>query len=84
VVLCTPTPDLSENIKDTTTKLYQHTAQIIALAKQYNIAVVDSYNAFRKLVVNGANIQDYMAQVNHPNAKGHQVVLNEIEKLFGK
>lgn len=82
VVLCTPTPDLKENITDTTTLLYQHTQQIIALAAQYHIAVVDSYNAFRKLAVAGKNLEDYMSQFNHPNAKGHQVVVKEIEKLF--
>jgi acyl-CoA thioesterase I len=82
VVLCTPTPDLKENITDTTTILYQHTLQIIALAKQYHVAVVDSYNAFRKLAAAGENLENYMSQFNHPNAKGHMVVLGEIEKLF--
>ncbi|MFT3701104.1 MAG: SGNH/GDSL hydrolase family protein [Agriterribacter sp.] len=82
VVLFTPTPDQSENIADTSTLLFQHTQQILALANQYQIAVVDSYNAFRLLVANGEKVSDYMSQVNHPNAKGHQVVLKEIEKLF--
>ena len=82
VVLCTPTPDLKENITDTTTILYQHTQQIIALANQYHIGIVDSYNAFRKLAAAGENLEEYMSQFNHPNAKGHEVVLQEIKKLF--
>lgn len=82
VVLCTPTPDQKENILDTTTALYKHTQQIVALAKTYNIGLVDSYNAFRKLIVAGNDLQNYMSQVNHPNREGHEIVLKEIMKLF--
>lgn len=82
VVLFTPTPDQSENILDTTTALYQHTQQIIQLANEYNIGLVDSYNAFRKVVTEGNEVSKYMSQVNHPNREGHEIVLAEITKLF--
>ena len=31
---------------------------------------------------NGTNLADYMAQNNHPNERGHQVVAIEISKWF--
>ncbi|MFT4018117.1 MAG: SGNH/GDSL hydrolase family protein [Agriterribacter sp.] len=82
VVLCTPTPDQSENILDTTTALYKHTQQIIQLANKYKIGLVDSYNAFRQLIAGGNDLKKYMSQVNHPGKAGHEVVLEEIMKLF--
>lgn len=82
VILCTPTPDQSENILDTTTVLYKHAQQIIHLAGEYKIGLADSYNAFRLLIYGGDNLKRYMSQVNHPNKLGHEVVLKEIIKLF--
>lgn len=82
VILCTPTPDQSVNILDTTTTLFKHAQQIIQLSKTYGVGLVDSYNAFRKLIVAGNDITKYMSQVNHPNREGHEVVLMEIQKLF--
>ena len=84
VVLFTPTPDTTENILDTNAPLYRHTQQIIALADKYHIAVVDCYNAFRALAAEGKDIIEYMSQVNHPNALGHEVVLKEIRKIYGE
>ena len=84
VVLFTPTPDTTEDILDTNALLYKHTQQIIALADKYHIAVVDCYNAFRALAAEGKDIRQYMSQVNHPNARGHEVVLGEIRKIFGE
>lgn len=82
VVLCTPTPDQSENILDTTTALYKHTQQIIQLANKYKIGLIDSYNAFRQLIAGGNDLKKYMSQVNHPGKAGHEVVLKEISRLF--
>ena len=84
VVLFTPTPDTTENILDANAPLYKHTQQIIALADKYHIAVVDCYDAFRALAAKGNDIRQYMSQVNHPNADGHEVVLKEIRKIFGE
>jgi hypothetical protein len=30
----------------------------------------------------GVDIKPYMAQNNHPNEKGHQIVADEMSKLF--
>ncbi|MEP6627639.1 MAG: hypothetical protein ABJA32_06620 [Ginsengibacter sp.] len=56
---------------------------IRTLAEKYHVALVDSYAVFKKLVANGADLQTYMAQPNHINQYGHQLVADEIGKLFG-
>lgn len=83
IVLLTPTPDMQEDIKSIEAPLEKYTSQILAMGKHYHIPVIDSYHIFKKLVTGGKNLNDYMAQSNHPNALGHQLVANEICKLFG-
>jgi arylsulfatase A-like enzyme/lysophospholipase L1-like esterase len=82
-ILLTPTPDLNEDIMSDTALLERHSAMIIALGKQYNIPVVDSYHTFRKMAIAGVDLKPLMAQNNHPNDKGHRVVANLINQLFG-
>lgn len=81
-ILLTPTPDATENIKDPNAPLAQHTRQILALGRLYNIPVVDSYEAFKKLAMAGADLREYMAQSNHINPKGHAIVAGLIMRLF--
>jgi arylsulfatase A-like enzyme/lysophospholipase L1-like esterase len=81
-ILLTPTPDLNEDIISDTTPLEKHSAMIIALAKKYNLPVIDSYHIFKKMALAGVDIKQYMAQNNHPNEKGHQLVADEMSKLF--
>ena len=81
VILLTPTPDLKEDITSDETPLAQHSEQIRALAKKYNIGLVDSYALFKAL----AEIQPlrgYMSQNNHINQKGHQFVADAIFEYF--
>ncbi len=83
VVLLTPTPDLSENILSDDAPLEKFSEMIRMLAEKYHVALVDRYAVFKKLVANGADLQTYMAQPNHINQYGHQLVADEIGKLFG-
>lgn len=82
VVLCTPSPDLSVDILDSTTTLAQHAAQIRELAAEFSVGLADSYAAFEALKKEGANLKDYMSQSNHPNESGHGVICRQIEKWF--
>lgn len=82
LILLTPTPDAKEDIKDPNASLAQHTRQILALGKQYHIPVVDSYYAFKKLAMEGVDLNGYMAQNNHINPKGHAIVAGLIARLF--
>ncbi len=83
VVLLTPTPDLKEDITNDAVPLEGQSNMIIALAKKYNIAWIDSYHIFKKMVKAGMDLKPVMAQNNHINEKGHEIVANEISKLFG-
>ncbi len=82
VVLLTPSPDLTEDIKADNNPLDQFANQIRNLARQYGAGLVDSYAAFKNLALKGEDLTGYMAQSNHPNEKGHAIIANEILKYF--
>lgn len=82
VILITPSPDLRVDITKQDNILGQFANMLIGLAKKYHIGLVNSYAAFVKLAKSGNDLHDYMAQVNHPNAKGHEVIANEIIRWF--
>jgi len=82
VILLTPSPDTRVNYNNPQNELQQHTNQIRLLAKKYNIGLVDSYKAFQHLYTNKDMLKAFMAQVNHPNKKGHELIVNEIVKYF--
>lgn len=82
VILMTPSPDLDVNIIQPGNILEQYTNQLIGLAEKYHIGLADSYAAFVNLAKSGKNLHEYMAQFNHPNEKGHEVIVNEIMKYF--
>ena len=82
VIVITPSPDQRINILDPNNQLEQHKNQVIKLAKENGIGLIDSYNLFKERVIAGDSISDYMSQVNHPNKNGHQLIANEIFKYF--
>jgi acyl-CoA thioesterase I len=43
------------------------------LAKENQVAFVDSYKAFEFLYSDKEKLAGYMAQVNHPNKLGHEL-----------
>nr|WP_319509496.1 GDSL-type esterase/lipase family protein [uncultured Draconibacterium sp.] len=85
LVLLTPTPDLKEDILNENAPLVGHVRMIKKLGEEYQIPVVNVYAKFKKLKQEEGDISKYMAQNNHPNELGHQVVVKEIEKkLFSE
>ncbi len=82
VVLLTPTPDANEDILDESAPLAIHAAQVRQLGIEFGVPVVDSFAAFAKLVEDGKDVNDFLAQANHPNRAGHQVIASEILELF--
>jgi lysophospholipase L1-like esterase len=82
VILLTPTPDLAEEITDPASALAAQARQIRELAARFKVGLVDSYGAFKTLVIAGHPLKDSMAQGNHPNEKGHRLVAAEIMKYF--
>ena len=77
----TPTPDLKEDILSASSELAKHSSQIRQLAQKYQIGLVDSYRFFQA-IAKTEDLKDYMAQSNHINEKGHQVVANAILEFF--
>lgn len=82
IILLTPTPDTNVPILEERNILERHSELIRNLAKKYQVGLVDSYEAFKKMVQSGKNLDDYMAQANHPNATGHAIVANLISEWF--
>lgn len=82
VILLTPSPDISTDILKTDNPLQKHTEQLIQLAKKYNIGVSDSFGRFKMLAGKGEDLKAYMAQSNHPNKKGHQVIADVLFSYF--
>ncbi len=82
VILLTPSPDQSVDYEGTNNELQQHTNQIIRLAKEHQVGLVDSYRAFEFLYKDKAELRKYMSQINHPNEKGHELIAREIVEYF--
>ena len=82
VVLLTPTPDSREDILSADSNLAQHARSIRRLGSEFGIPVVDSFEAFRRQVADGADVSSYLSQPNHPNRNGHEVVAGLILDLF--
>lgn len=82
VLLLTPTRDLNSRLDDPADPLNQHAEQIRQLANAYGVGLVDSLAAFKRYVHEGGKLQDLMAQSNHPNRKGHELVVKELLRWF--
>lgn len=82
VLLCTPTWDLSAKLDQPDDPLRQHAEQIRQLAAEYEVGLADSLAAFQARVAAGTAPADLMAQVNHPNRAGHELVLGELLRWF--
>ncbi len=82
VILLTPSPDLKENMSNPNNILNQHANQIRQLAERYDTGLADSYQAFDGKRQQGDSLSRYMAQNNHPNEKGHTLIVEELAKWF--
>ena len=82
VILLTPSPDQRIDILSPNNELEKHALQIKALAKKYDVGLIDSYEEFRNKVLSGEPITNYMSQVNHPNQQGHLLIANKIAEFF--
>lgn len=82
VILLTPTPDQRVELLDKDSILQQLSNQTVELSKKFEIGLIDNYTTFQSLVKSGEKVTDYMSQVNHPNEKGHQLVVSGLMKYF--
>jgi acyl-CoA thioesterase-1 len=74
VILLTPTPDFTAHLDDPNDPLNQQAEQIRRLAAEYHAGLVDSLALFETKVRSGTPLRDLMAQSNHPNRRGHEIV----------
>jgi acyl-CoA thioesterase-1 len=82
VILLTPTGDTRAKMNDPADPLNHHAAQIRLLARDYGAGLVDSLELFKAEVARGTPLADLMSQVNHPNARGHQLVATALLSWF--
>ena len=83
VLLLTPTPAIMVDFNDPNDPLNQQAEQIRDIAKASAVGLVDSYAVFKRYVQEGGNIEDILSnKINHPNRKGHEMVVKEIMKWF--
>lgn len=84
VLLMTPTPDLAAKLDDPNDPLNQHAEQIRRLARENQVGLVDSLAAFQQFARAGGDVATLMAQGNHPNGKGHELVARALLEWFAK
>lgn len=82
VILLTPTGDTSADLSNPADPLNQHAEQIRRLAEQNGVAVADSLAAFKAYIAAGGSLTDLMSQPNHPNRKGHDLVVSALAEWF--
>ena len=82
VILLTPSPDQRINMLEPNNLLEQHRNQVVRLAKENGVGLIDSYNLFKVRMIAGESVTDYMSQVNHPNQSGHQLIADEASIYF--
>ena len=82
LILLTPTPDQSAKLDDPQDPLNLQAEQVRGLAKENGIGLVDSLADFKEKIKSGVALASLMAQSNHPNQIGHQIVANSLDRWF--
>ena len=84
VILLTPTPDQQSDLADPDDPLNQHAQQVRDLAALHELGLVDSLALFRQRIREGTRLADLMAQTNHPNSAGHELVADGLMQWFAQ
>ena len=83
VLLLTPTPDIHHDPDDKAEDLNHHADQICSLAEKYNVGLADSLAAFDTELKQGVIVPELLSNgYNHPNQKGHEIVVQQVLKWF--
>ena len=82
IILLTPTLDKRAVFYDPLDLLNQHAEQVRQLAAKFGIGLADSYKASLAALHAGVKIDELMSHVNHPNRRGHELVVAELWKWF--
>ena len=82
VILLTPTADLAAKLSNEDDPLNRIAAMIRALAAENHVGLVDSLAAFKSATASGVPLESLMAQRNHPNRLGHELVVPKLLEWF--
>lgn len=82
VILLTPSADQTVNLLQAGNELELFAQLIRELANKYHIGLADSYQQFKQVVEEKKELSTYMAQSNHPNRAGHELIASEIIRYF--
>ncbi|HOU13088.1 MAG TPA: SGNH/GDSL hydrolase family protein [Anaerolineae bacterium] len=85
VILLTPTHDVTQRptyTGDDCHLLAEHAAQIRDLAAEYGLGLADSFAAFQRYEETTGPLDDLLSWGNHPNRKGHKLVVTELLRWF--
>ena len=82
VILLTPSPDINADVDNPKDPLVQQAQQVRELAARYHVGLVDSLAVFRRNASNREDMKTLMAQSNHPNRKGHELIAKELCRYF--
>jgi acyl-CoA thioesterase I len=82
IILLTPSADQTVDLLKSGNELELFATQLKELANTYNIGLADSYGQFKHLLEEKKDLKQYMAQSNHPNKSGHELIVAEILRYF--
>ena len=85
VLLLTPTWDNTAMVDpagEAWRDLARHAEQIRRLAAEYAVGLADSFAAFESYVAAGGDVTDLLSWSNHPNRRGHELVVQEVMRWF--
>jgi lysophospholipase L1-like esterase len=83
VLLLTPTGDDRIDMRNPEVSLNQHGTQIRQLAAELEVGLCDSLARYMGHIEGGGELKDLLSQSNHPNRRGHEMVVEEVVKYFG-
>ena len=82
IILLTPTGDLTARLTDPEDPLNRHAELIRRLAREYQVGMVDSLAQFQDYLRANGQFSDLMAQSNHPDRQGHELVAAQLLNQF--
>jgi acyl-CoA thioesterase-1 len=82
VILLTPSADQTVNLLQPGNELELFATQLKELAAAYHVGLADSYTQFKNSLQEKKELSAYMAQSNHPNRLGHELIAEEIMRYF--
>lgn len=82
VILLTPTAGMNAELDNPNDPLNQQAALIRSLASEYHVGLVDSLAEFMTAMEEGIPLDALMSQSNHPNRKGHDLVVKRLLEWF--